>query len=143
MAKKNKNAHIDHLGGVPLFAGLSRKDLERLAQLCNEVNVPAGKELVTQGSVGFECFVIVEGEAKVERNGHLLRTLSAGDYFGEMALLDKGPRSATITALSPMTVLVMTPREFSSALDDIKGLNTKIMAGLAKRIRELDQRLLG
>ena len=138
-----KTSYLDHLSGVPLFSSCSRKEIQLLAQLCDETTVKAGKVLVKQGSVGYECFVIVEGEASVDRNGRIITTFGPGAYFGELALLDKGPRSATVTALTDMTVLVLGPREFATALEKIPGLANKIMSGLARRLREMDVRLAG
>jgi len=137
-----KTSHIEHLANVPLFSSLSRKDLTVLAKLCDEITVPAGKVLVKQGTVGYECFVIVEGEADVHRDGRGVTTLGPGAYFGELALLDKGPRTATVTALTDLTVIVMGPREFTTALSSIPGLSTKLMASLARRIRETDARFV-
>ena len=141
MAKNT--TYLDHLANVPLFSSCSKKELQLLGQLCNETTIKEGKVLVKQGSVGYECFVIVEGEAKVERNERVITTMGPGSYFGELALLDKGPRSATVSALTDMTVLVMTPREFVTALDRIPGLSMKIMAGLARRLRDMDVRFAG
>ena len=141
MAKKT--SYLDHLAGVPLFSSCTRKELQLLGQLCEETSVKAGKALVKQGAVGYECFVIVEGEASVDRNGRIITTFGPGAYFGELALLDKGPRSATVTALTDMTVLVLGPREFATAIDRIPGLSHRIMAGLARRLREMDVRLAG
>lgn len=137
-----KDKTLDHLAGIPLFSGLSRKDLQHLRGLCNEIEVPKGKVLCKQGSVGYECFVIVDGTASVEADGHVLTTLGAGAYFGELALLDKQPRSATVTALGPMTVLVLGPREFSAALAEVPGLAGKLLASMARRLREANSRLL-
>ena len=141
MAKKT--TYLDHLANVPLFSSCSKKELQLLSQLCDETDVKAGKELVRQGTVGYDCFVIVEGEAKVERNERVITTFGPGSYFGELALLDKGPRSATVTALTDMTVLVLGPREFATALDRIPGLSMKVMTGLARRIRDMDIRFAG
>jgi CRP/FNR family transcriptional regulator, cyclic AMP receptor protein len=138
-----KSSYIDHLANIPLFNSLSRKELTLLAKLCDEITVPAGKVLMKQGTVGYECFVIVEGSALVERDGRGITTLGPGSYFGELALLDKGPRSATVTAATDMTVLVMGPREFSSALDSIPNLSTKLLATLARRLREMDAKFVG
>ena len=137
-----KDKTLEHLAAIPLFSGLSRKDLGHLRGLCNEIEVPKGKVLCKQGTVGYECFVIVDGTASVEADGHVLTTLGAGSYFGELSLLDKQPRSATVTALSPMTVLVLGPREFSSALSDIPGLAAKLLSSMARRLREANSRLL-
>ena len=134
---------IGHLSEVPLFSALSRKELGLVARRAEDVRVDSGRVLVSEGSSGSEFFVILSGTAKVSRRGRKVATLGPGAAFGELALLDKGPRTATITSLTPMTVLVMTPREFATALDRIPGLATKIMSGLAKRIREMDIKLTG
>ncbi len=138
-----RDAYLDHLASVPLFAACSRKDLRNIARASDEVSVPAGKVLVEQGKIGRECFVIVDGAAIVKRNGRKVATLGPGDYFGELSLLDKGVRTATVTANTPMTVLVLGPREFSGVLDAVPGLAHKLLATLASRIRELDTRAYG
>ena len=139
----HKSSYIDHLGKIPLFTSLTRKELTLLAKLCDEVPVKAGKVLVKQGTVGYECFVIVEGESIVERDGRTITTLSPGSYFGELAMLDKGPRSATVTAITHMLVLVLGPREFATALDAIPHLSLKLLASLARRIRDTDAKFVG
>lgn len=140
MAKKD--AQLEHLAGIPLFAGCSKKELQHLRSLCMELDVPVGKILTKQGSVGYECFVITDGTASVDIDGIVVTTLGVGAYFGELAMLDKQPRSATVTALTPMTVLVLGPREFSNAIDTTPGLAHKLLAGLAMRLRETNLRSL-
>ena len=137
-----KDQTLEHLARIPLFSGCSKKELQHLRALCDEVDVPAGKVLTKQGSVGYECFVIVDGTAAVAIDDQVVTTLSAGMYFGELALLDKQPRSATVTAVTPMTVLVMGPREFAGALETVPGLSLKLLGGLARRLRETNQRHL-
>jgi CRP/FNR family transcriptional regulator, cyclic AMP receptor protein len=139
MAKNDPT--LDHLAAIPLFSGCSQKELKHLRSLCEEVTVAKGKVLVKQGAVGFECFVIVEGLASVSIDDHVVTTLGAGAYFGELALLDKQPRSATVTAVSDMTVLVLGPREFSSALETVPGLSQKLLSGMARRVRETNKQL--
>ena len=95
MASRDK--YLEHLASVPLFAACSQKDLQRIARASDEVQIPAGRTLVKQDDVGRECFVLVDGSVKVERNGRKLATLGPGAYFGELSLLDKGPRTATAT----------------------------------------------
>ena len=131
---------LEHLAGIPLFAGCTKKELQHLRSLCDEIDVPPGKVLTKQGSVGYECFVIVSGTASVSIDDQVVTSLGPGAYFGELSLLDRQPRSATVTALSPMTVLVMGPREFSGALDTVPGLAHKLLGGLARRLRETNQR---
>ena len=138
-----KDSYLDHLAQVPLFAACSRKELQTIAKASDEVTVPSGKVLVEQGTSGRECFVIVDGTATVRRNGRKVASLGAGSYFGELSLLDKGPRTATVTAETPLTVLVLGPREFSSILDSVPGLSHKLLATLASRVRDLDSKAYG
>jgi CRP-like cAMP-binding protein len=134
---------LDHLAQVPLFAACSRKELQTIAKASDEVTVPSDKVLVEQGASGRECFVIVDGTASVKRNGRRVATLGPGSYFGELSLLDKGPRTATVTAETPLTVLVLGPREFSSVLDAVPGLSHKLLTTLATRVRDLDTKAYG
>ncbi len=138
-----KNGYLDHLASVPLFAACSRKELQRIARASDQTDLEAGRVLTRQGETGRECFVIVEGEAKVERNGRKIATLGPGSCIGELSLLDKGPRTATVTALSPLTVLVLGPREFSGVLEEVPGLSHKLLAALATKVRELDKTAYG
>jgi CRP/FNR family transcriptional regulator, cyclic AMP receptor protein len=137
------DAYLEHLGSVSLFSACSRKDLQKIARASDEVTVPAGRVLVEQGSVGRECFVIVEGEVTVKRNGRKIATFGPGDHFGELALLDKGPRTATVEAVTPLTVLVLGSREFTGVLDEVPGLAHKVLASLAARVRALDTQNYG
>ncbi len=131
--------YLDHLSGIRLFSSLSRKELGKVAKAVDELSLPEGKELVTQGAPGRECFVIVEGQASVRIDGAEVASLGPGDQFGELALLDGGPRTATVVATSPMQVLVIGQREFASVIDDVPELARKLLESLAARIRELDE----
>lgn len=139
----SRASHIDHLASVPLFASCSKRDLQRIAKASNEITIEEGQQLVDQGDLGKEAFVILEGSAAVRRNGRKFATLGPGDTVGELSLLDKGPRTASVTADTPIKALVLTSREFTGLLDEIPGLSHKVMAGLASRIRELDSKLVG
>lgn len=138
-----KDAYLDQLASIPLFSALSRKELQRVARASDEVTVKEGHELIRQGDVGREMFVIVEGTATVKRNGRKLGTASPGNAIGELSLLDKGPRTATVVADGECKVLVLGAREFAGVLDEVPGLTHKIMASLATRIRELDTKIYG
>lgn len=138
-----REQYLDHLASVPLFAGCTTKELRDIAKATVELTLDEGREFVTQGEVGREAFVIVEGTADVLRGGKKIATLGAGDCVGEMALLDHGPRTATVVAATPMTVLVLGPREFSGLLDEVPTLNHKILAALASRVRQLDSEHYG
>jgi CRP/FNR family cyclic AMP-dependent transcriptional regulator len=138
-----RDTYLDHLSSIGLFGALSRKELQRIAKASDEVKVKAGHELVRQGDVGREMFVLVEGEATVKRNGRKVATMGPGGTIGELSLLDKGPRTATVTADTDCTVLVLGAREFIGVLDDVPGLAHKVLATLAGRIRDLDAKVYG
>lgn len=138
-----REQYLDHLSSVPLFSGCTTKELRDIAKATVELTLDEGKEFVTQGDVGREAFIIVEGSADVSRGGQKIATLGPGDCVGELALLDHGPRTATVVANTPMTVLVLGPREFSGLLDEVPTLNHKILAALASRVRELDSQNFG
>jgi CRP-like cAMP-binding protein len=134
---------VDHLGSVPLFSQCSKGDLAKIARLADEIDVPAGREMITEGDVGHEAFVIVDGKAEVTRAGEKLTTLGPGDPFGEMALIDRTPRNASVTALTPMKVLVIGQREFAGLLDEVPDFRRSILASLASRLREKDLQTYG
>jgi CRP/FNR family transcriptional regulator, cyclic AMP receptor protein len=138
-----REQYLNHLAAVPLFSGCTTKELRDIARATVELTLDEGKEFVTQGDVGREAFIIVEGTADVSRAGNKIAQLGPGDCVGELALLDHGPRTASVTAASPMTVLVLGPREFSGLLDEVPTLTHKIMAALAGRVRELDSKTYG
>jgi CRP-like cAMP-binding protein len=138
-----RDAYLDHLAQVPLFAACSKKELQTIARASDELALPAGRVLVEQDTSGHECFVLVDGTVSVTINGNKVATLGPGAYFGELSLLDKGPRTATVTAETPVTVLVLGPREFATVLDDVPSLTHKMLAALAGRLRELDTKTYG
>ena len=133
-----RDSKLDHLGQVRLFSACNKKELGLIGKASDEVSVPAGKEIVTQGTSGHEFFLILSGEAAVKRAGRKVNTLSAGDYFGELALLSKGERNATVVAETDMDLLVLGQREFSGVLDEVPGLAHKLLVSMANRLREMD-----
>jgi CRP-like cAMP-binding protein len=133
-----RDAFIDHLASVPLFAACSRKDLQLVAKRAEDVKVEAGKQLVTEGDAGTEFFVIIDGKATVTRHGQKVAELGPGQFFGDLALLDRAPRNATITADTPMELVVLGQREFAGLIDDVPEFAHKLLAGLARRLRESD-----
>lgn len=137
---RGRNTYLDHLAQVPMFSACSKKDLQTIAKASDEVSVAAGKTLVEEGKPGHEFFLIVDGTATVLRNGRKVATLGPGQYFGEMALLDRGPRSATVRADTDMTVLVLGQREFSGVIDEVPGLARKLLQSMAARLREADSK---
>jgi CRP-like cAMP-binding protein len=138
MARLKRDAFLDHLAEVPLFSALSKKDLQLVARNAEDVKVDAGKVLASEGSAGSEFFVIVDGKARVTRRGKKIAELGPGSFFGELALLDRAPRNATIVAETPMEVLVLGQREFAALIDEVPGFAHKVLAGLARRLREAD-----
>jgi len=132
-------ASTDQLAAVPLFSGLTDPELRELVQASDEVEAEAGRELTTEGRVGHEFFLILEGEASVRRQGKEVTTLEPGDYFGELSILDRGPRSATVAATTDMKLLVLGQREFGGLLETLPGLAAKLLPSLAHRLREADQ----
>ncbi|HEX6127645.1 MAG TPA: cyclic nucleotide-binding domain-containing protein [Candidatus Limnocylindria bacterium] len=135
MARDEK---LDLLQRIPLFSGLDRRRMERLGMLADEVDVPAGKVLMRQGETGSDMMVLVRGSVAVERDGNRLNTLGPGDFFGEIALVDGGPRTATITAEEPTTLLVITHRDFHSMMDEFPEVAAQVMNALANRVRHLE-----
>lgn len=138
-----RNSYLDHLSQVGLFSAMSRRDLQRIARASDELAIDEGRVLMEQGARGRECFVLLEGTATVRRNDRKVATLGPGDHFGELALLDGGPRTATVVADTPLRVLVLGQREFAGVLDEVPGLAQKVMASLAQIIRSLDQKAYG
>ncbi len=136
MAKRD--AFADVLVSVPLFSACSKKDLALVAKRAEDIKVEAGKVLVSEGAAGAEFFVIIEGSASVARHGLEVAKLGAGDFFGDLALLDRAPRNATITAETPMELVVLGQREFSALIDEVPGFAHKLLAGLARRLRDND-----
>jgi len=130
------------LAGLPLFSACSGRDLQRLAAAADELEVAAGTELTRQGAVGREAFVIIGGSARVTKDGRAAAELGPGDHFGEMALLDGGPRTATVTALTDMSVLVLSKPAFNAVLDEIPTLAHKLLVATARRLRESEQSLM-
>lgn len=129
---------MDTLASVPLFSACSRKDLGLVAKRAEDVKVDGGKVLVSEGAAGAEFFVIIEGTAKVSRHGQEVAQLGPGSFFGDLALLDRAPRNATITAETPMELVVLGQREFSALIDEVPGFAHKLLAGLARRLRDND-----
>ena len=138
-----RQSHLDVLASVPLFSACSKKELQHLARASDQLDLPAGRVLCEQDSIGREAFIILDGEAEVRRNNRKVATLKRGDAVGELALLDRGPRTATVTAATDMSVLVLGVREFAGIIDEVPTIAHKLMKALAARIRELDTQLFG
>jgi CRP-like cAMP-binding protein len=133
-----KEDFLAHLAQVPLFSQCGKGELRQVARRSTKVNLEEGKVFVQEGSVGREFFVILDGTAEVTREGKPVAELGPGDFVGELSLLDPGPRDATVTALTPVTVMVLTPAEFETVLSEAPGMTRKLLAGMAYRLRDLD-----
>jgi len=130
------------LSKIWLFSTSSSKDLRTIRRALEEVTVPAERVLCEQGTIGREFFLIVKGEASVRRNGRKVATLGPGQYFGELALLDRRPRSATVASETEMNLLVLGQRQFNGVLDAVPALARKMLAAMATRLRDADERAM-
>jgi CRP-like cAMP-binding protein len=126
---------IDRLRSVSLFSGLGDRDLERVASLADEVDLPEGKVLIRQGEWGAEMFVVVSGEAIVDRDGVEVARAGPGTVIGEIALLSEGPRTATVTLTAPSRLFVLAHREFHSLMDAVPAVRECVLDELARRLR--------
>ena len=123
------------LKGVPLFSKLSKKELEFVAGHGDEVEVKAGTKLTTQGRPGDSFYVILDGEAVVEIDGESRRTLKAGDFFGEISMLDRGPATATVKTKTDSNLLVMSHSQFRDTIKASDGLLVKVLLAMGERLR--------
>lgn len=135
------NAYMEHLARVPLFSACNKVELKSLARRTNDIKVDAGRVLIRERQGAYEFFIVVEGQAEVSRDGRPVAVLGPGDFFGELALLDRGLRDATVTALTPMEIIVLPQWDFEAALDEAPGMTRKLLAGMARRLRAADERL--
>jgi CRP/FNR family transcriptional regulator, cyclic AMP receptor protein len=138
-----RDQRLAALAAVPLFSACTKRELQKLARAGDELNVEAGRKLVDQGATGREAFFILDGQATVRRGNRKIATFGPGDYFGELALLDHQPRTASVTADTPMKVYVLDSRHFEGVLDEIPGLARRLLGQLASRVRELDVKAYG
>jgi len=129
---------LELLKRTPLLEGLGRKEIEAVGMLVDEVDVAAGHVLMREGNPGREFFVLVSGSVGIDRGGTRIRTIEPGDFFGEIALLAEGPRTATATTDGPATLLVLGHREFHSLMDQFPAIRTCVLEALAARIRNLE-----
>jgi protein phosphatase len=128
------NQKIDLIRKVPLFARCSRAELKEIALLADEIDLHEGKEMTREGAPGREFFVLLDGTADVKKNRRRVNTLGPGDFFGEIALVSREPRTATVIATSPVRALVITDRSFRRLLDDAPRVQTKVMEAMAERL---------
>jgi CRP-like cAMP-binding protein len=129
-----KDGKVELLKKVPLFSKLDKKGLQDVAHIADEIDLPAGKEMATEGDRGREFFVLLNGEAEVTKGGSRINTMKKGDFFGEIALVTKMPRTATVTATTEVDVLVITERDFDALLKKSPEIGRNIAEALAERV---------
>ena len=129
-----KNAKVELIKRVPLFAQCSKAELARVAAIADEVHTPAGSTLTTEGAPGLEFFVIVDGKAEVRQGTRKVNELSDGDFFGEVSVLAGTPRTATVTTTAPARLLVVTDRDLTRLLRDSPRIQAKVLQALAQRL---------
>jgi CRP/FNR family transcriptional regulator len=127
------------LGVVPLFAEATVDDLAALADVATEVEFPAGRTLVRQGDTGNGLFIILDGSVRIVRDGETLNTLGPGEWFGELAVLDRGPRTATVIAETDTRCLALAAWDAERLLEERAGLALGVARTLAVRLRDLTE----
>jgi CRP-like cAMP-binding protein len=140
--RRAASAITDHLAAARLFSACGKKELREIAKCAKVSTVREGTTIMTEGDEGNTMYVILTGTAKVSRNGRKLAMLGPGDAVGELALLSKGPRSATVVAQSDMEVATLSRRDLSRLLDDAPGFSRKLLESLANVVRELDKKVV-
>jgi CRP/FNR family transcriptional regulator, cyclic AMP receptor protein len=134
-----KNKKVELIRQVPLFSRCSRKELEAIASIADQIDLPEGKEIIREGERGREFFVLVEGSVDVRKGTRKLRTLKAGDFVGEVALVADIPRTASVTTAEPVHALVITESSFRRLLETSMQIQVKILEALAWRLAETRQ----
>jgi CRP/FNR family cyclic AMP-dependent transcriptional regulator len=140
VATMGLEATVDRLQGVDLLRNCTHGQLQEVALLAERVQVAEGEVLAREGRIGREFFLILSGSVAVTQMGRRVNTLGPGDFFGELAAMDPGPRNATVTALTDLDVLIIGPRELS-AMSDIPGFRGALFRSMASRLRVLEARL--
>ena len=134
MAGRGPDRKLEALKAVPLFAGSAKRDMQSVAQITDELDLPSGKELIRENEIGRQFFILLEGEADVRRRGRRVNILRAGDFFGEIALLADRQTTATVTTTTPVRVLVVTRANFHRLLRDTPPLQWSVIQALAQRV---------
>jgi CRP/FNR family transcriptional regulator, cyclic AMP receptor protein len=130
----HRNQKVELIRKVPLFAQCSKRELEQIASIADEIDLAEGKQLMREGAPGREFFVILEGTADVSQQGALVNTLGGGDFFGEIALIHQGPRTATVTTTSPVRALVVTERSFRRLVEESPEIERKVLEAAVERL---------
>jgi len=130
----HKNAKVDLIRQVPLFERCSKRELEQIASLADEIDMPPDRELAHEGASGREFVILVDGTAQVTRNGDVINTLGPGDFIGEISLVTGNPRTATVTTRTPARLLVMSAPAFRSLMDHAPAIQAKVLDAVAARL---------
>jgi CRP/FNR family transcriptional regulator, cyclic AMP receptor protein len=138
---RNRSSKIEMLKTVPMFRGLTQRQLNELAKHADEVHPAEGHVLAREGEQGSELLIVVDGKVRLERSGRPMATLGPGDIFGEMSLIDGEPRSATAVAESPLILLVVHRREFWHLLEQVPTMQERVLKTLSQRLRAADAAL--
>jgi len=133
-----RDEKLEHLRRVPLFAKMGTRELERLGELADEVQVGLDTVLAEQGRVGHEFFIVLEGRVMVLDGRTPVRTLGPGEFFGEIALIESVPRTATVRAEGIVQLLVIGHREFNALMDEFPTVRSAVMDALAERLRRTE-----
>ena len=129
-----KNAKLELMKSVPLFARCSKRELTEIASIADELDLDAGSTLTKQGARGQEFVVIAEGAADVVRNGKRVNRLGSGDFLGEIALITAQPRTATVKTTAPTRILVVSASDFRRLLRRTPSIQEKVLEALAERL---------
>lgn len=130
---------LDELAAIPVFASCSKKELQAMASLGTVIDVEPGYVLTRQGRRGFEFFVIIDGEASCSIDGEEVARLGAGEFFGEMGIIERLPRSATVVAETPMQTLVIDSRQFSTMVELAPSTARKLLKAMSERLRKAQE----
>jgi CRP-like cAMP-binding protein len=134
VALLHKNAKIEMLKKVPLFADLSKRELAQVAALADELDLPGERELTHEGAAGREFVILVDGAGSITRDGKLIAGLAPGDFVGEIALVTGQPRTATVTTRGPSRVLVISAQAFRKLMRDVPSIQTRVLMAVAARL---------
>jgi len=134
MRRRGASNKIDVLNRVPLFGGVSKRGMKEIAKIADEIDLPAGKELIREGDPGRQFFVLLDGEAEVRRKGRKVNTLGAGDFFGEISLVTERPTTAAVTLTEPASALVISRPAFRRLLLSEPGIQLQVLETLAQRV---------
>jgi CRP-like cAMP-binding protein len=130
---------VEDLEALPVFAAATHEQLDQVAKFAEEIDVPAGAELTHEGTYEGTVFVVVKGSVAIERHGHAVNLIRAGDFFGEIEAIDGGPRMATSRAIEDTRVVVVNHRDFNDLIDAVPELREQVMAAMEERLERVDR----